>query len=251
MTGVGIGRRAAAQRIALHALAPLAALAWPAVAAGERRRAIAPPVGDFRLERALTRGLGGGAEIVVTRHWRIAFAKTDAGVAVSGEQIHAAVIAPPRLATLAEIERTRSTAALFPLLLDAAGLIRAYGGQGNGGQDDVALTRAIESGRALMASLTRTGVESEDARSFLAKLASMSAGAVSRPPQDLFFPQPGSDTATRDLALPDGGTGSITVTSLSRAALTTGLLELAERRIVTRVAGSERITLEIWRLAQV
>lgn len=249
MTGGGIGRRTAAQRIALHALAPIAALAVPIGGAAAVARPIAAPSGSYRLERVLVRGLSGGAEIVVTRHWRIGFARTRSGMAVSGEQIHAAVAAPPRLAELAEIERTRSTASLFPILLDSTGLIQRDM-TGRRGGDEAAFQRALHSGRALLSALTLTAAEGEDARSFLARLANMSAGAVSRLPQDLFFPRPGEETTSQDLALPDGGTGSITVTALTRAAPATGLLEVVERRIVTRVAKSERTTIERWSLAE-
>lgn len=249
MTGGGIGRRTAARRIALHALAPIAALAIPVGRAAAGTRPIATPAGNFRLERVLVRGLSGGAEIVVTRHWQIGFAPTRGGMAVSGEQVHAAVAAPPRLAELAEIERTRSTASLFPILLDSAGLIQRDV-TGRQGGDEAAFQRALDYGRALLGALTLTAAEGDDARSFVAKLSNMSAGAVSRLPQDLFFPRPGEETTSRDLTLPGGETGSITVTALTRAAPVTGLLDVVERRIVTRVADSERTTFERWALAR-
>lgn len=245
MSGSDLGRRAAVQRFAALALAPFAALGRPA-AAGDTLRTVALPTGNFRLERTLTRGLGDGARIVVTRQWRIAFAPVTTGIAVTGEQIYVAIDSPPRLAALSEIERTRSTAAMFPILLDPTGLIR----RGNGQGDDAAWRRALDTGRTMIESLTMTDADRQDARSFLAKLANLSAGAVSQLPEDLFFPRTGSETTTRELPLPDGGRGLIMVNAIARAAPSTGLLEVTERRIVTRVAESERSTVERWAMAK-
>lgn len=246
MNGGGIQRRTAMARLGLTALAPFAALGMPLGGAGAARRGVAVPSGAFRLERILTRDLAGGAAIVVTRGWRIAFAGDDAGMMVSGEQTFADVAAPPALAALADIERSRSASEVFPLALDGAGLIRSSSRDLNGAP----LVRALETGRALVHSLPLVAADRRDAHSFMAQLAGLSAGAVSRMPRDLFFPQPGRDTTTRVIALPGGGAGSIAVISSASAAADTGLLVTSERRIVTRIEDSERNASERWTLTR-
>lgn len=246
MSGGGIERRAAVQRLALGALLPLAALGTPLSRLAAGRRAIEIPSGAFRLERVLTRGLGDGAAIVVTRHWRIAFAPSAGGITVSGVQTFADIAAPPVLAPLAAIERARSASDLFPLAIDEAGLIRGGGSSGDG----AALIRALETGRALVDALSLPQSERLDANGFLAHLSTLSASAVSRLPRDLFFPEPGNDSTAREIALPGGETGSVAIVSQVSAMPGTGLLASSERRIVTRVAASQRLASERWILVQ-
>ena len=247
MSGTGMERRVAAKRLALAALVPFAALPVPIGAALAARRGVSVPLGSFRLERVLSRQLSGDAAIVVTRRWRIAFAAGASGMTVSGEQISADVAAPAGLAPLAAIERARSASEIFPLMLDETGLIlpsaRAPG--------TPQLVRALETGRALVQSLPILATEREDAREFMAQLASLSAGAVSQLPRDLFFPQPGDNETRRDLMFPGGGKGSITVTASTQAADDSGLLVASERRIVTRLADSARGAGERWTLTPI
>ena len=245
MNGTGIQRRVAVRRLALGALLPLSALGFPFTGAAASRRGVRVPAGAFRLERILSRQLARGAAIVVTRRWRIRFAREGRGMAVSGEQIFADVTAPAALAALAAIERSRSATEVFPVALDDAGLILSSSGQDGA----VTLVRALETGRALLRSLPLDAVDHQDAQRFMAELAGLSAGAVSRMPRDLFFPQPGRDTATRDIALPGGGTGSIVVVSSASAAADTGLLTASVRQIVTRLQGIERNASERWSLS--
>lgn len=247
MSGGGIQRRTALRRLAWGALVPFAALGAPPGLVQATGRRITIPVGAFRLERVLTRGLNDAAAIVVTRRWRIAFARTGIGTVVNGEQTFADVAAPEGLAPLAAIERSRSASGVFPLTIDAEGLIA----EGSVSQKGEVMVRALETGRALVNSLPLLEATRLDARSFMAQLSMLSAGTVSRLPRDLFFPQPGGDTITREIALPGGETGSIAVTARARAAVETGLLIASERLVVTRLADSERIASEHWSLTAV
>lgn len=231
-------------RLTLAALLPFSALGLPSGRVSAGRRGVAAPGGAFRLERILVRELSGGGEIVVTRRWKIRFARSRGGLAVSGEQTFATVAAPPALAALAAIERSRSAPDVFPLALDDAGLILSSGRS----PDPATLVRALETGRALLESLPIAAEDRQDAHTFMTQLAGLSARAVSRMPRDLFFPQAGRDATTRDIALPGGDTGSIAVVSSASAAADTGLLVASERRIVTRIGGSERHTAERWTL---
>lgn len=243
----GIGRRVAAKRLALAALVPFAALPGPIGAALAARRSVRVPVGSFRLERVLSRELGEEAAIVVTRRWQVAFAGGDRGMTVTGEQISAEVAAPAGLAPLAALERARSASEIFPLLLDETGLIVPNSRTPGAPQ----LVRALETGRILVQAMPLPPSELEGAREFMAQLASLSAGTVSRLPRDLFFPQAGQDETTRNLVLPGGEEGSITVTVSTHAAADSGLLVASERRIVTRLADSARGAGERWTLTSI
>jgi hypothetical protein len=242
MNGGGIERRAALVRLA--ALLPFAALGLPQAKAHASVRAVAVPGGWFRLDRFLVRELSGGGAILVTRQWRIGFAQAENGMTVTGAQIAVEVAAPPALGELAELERSRSASEIFPLTLDSAGLIRSAGGR----PGEAALVRALETGRMLIQALPLAEAERYDARRFLAELAGLGAGAVSRLPRDLLFPRPGRDSTMRDIALPGGETGSILVTASASAAAGTGLLIASERQIVTRVGDSARRATERWSL---
>lgn len=243
----GIQRRAAVRRLGWGSVLPLAALGAPLGRVRAGRREIAVPAGAFRLERILTRELSDGAAIVVTRHWRIGFARADGGIVVSGEQTFADVDAPAVLAPLASIERSRSASNLFPLTIDDGGQIRGSS-QGENGD---AVVRALETGRTLINSLPLGEAERLDARNFMTHLSTLSANAVSRLPSDLFFPRPGEHQTTRDIALPSGESGSIAVTARASVAPDTGLLVSIERRVVTRIEASERITAERWTLTSI
>lgn len=244
MSGRGYDRREAAGRIAAAALLPFAALGSPLSSAEAAPRVPATPAGRFLLERVLTRELGDGASIVVTRRWRIGFAAARPGMSVSGEQTFAEVVAPPRLSPLAQLEQARSTAEMFPIRLDRTGQIAGT----ERGMDAAHLMRAIDTGRAL---LERAGAPdaAQDARGFMAQLAAMGAEAVSTIPRDLFFPAPARKSAMRDVALPDGSKGTIKVDTDASVYVETGLLRASERVIVTRIGSSTRASREGWSLA--
>ena len=243
MSEEGIARRTASRRIAVAALLPFAALSARPLAASTLTP-LPVPNGIFRLERVLSRGLGDGNAIVVMRQWRMVFARSGPGLSVSGEQTSAEVAAPPSLAPLAALERARSASGMFPIALDAAGLIVAGGEEGDSPQ----LVRAFETARALFASLPHSPDQQEDAKAFIANLARMSASAVSQLPRDLFFPQSGAETSSQAIALPGGDVGTITVTASATAAADSGLLMSSRRQIVTRVHDSERTASEAWSL---
>lgn len=241
MSGSGITRRGAASLAAAGALLPLAALGAPVRAASIAR--VQAPAGIFRLERILTRELGDGKAIVVTRHWSCRFSPTGRGIAVTGEQIACDVAAPPNLESLAALERARRDAA-FPLALDDAGQIVSTGSA----RDAPETIRALDTARALFASVALSAGVRREARQFIAELGQASATAISRMPRDLFFPVIGSSTSTRVIALPGGGNGTITVAASAAGDAATGLLTVSDRLITTRIEGSIRSSGECWAL---
>lgn len=243
MSDGGYDRRQVAGRIAAAALLPFAALGAPLSAA--RPRARAAPSGSYALQRVLTRELGDGAAIAITRRWRIAFAPREGGLLVAGEQTFADVAAPAPLAPLAALERSRCTSRLFPIALDALG--RIANGE-SGGMDAAQLLQAIETGRAMLGKGAGAATLAGEAGAFLAELSRLGAEAVSTMPRDLFFPAPARSEAERKVALPQGGTGTVSVATQASADPDTGLLRASERVIATRVASSLRISREAWSL---
>jgi hypothetical protein len=243
MSARGFDRRRVVERIAVAALLPFAALGAPLSTAVAAPRARTAPVGRFLLERVLTRELGDGAAIVVTRRWRIGFLAVEAGMAVTGEQTFAEVVAPPSLSPLASLEKGRSTADMFPIALDRAGHIA--GSQRS--MDAAHLLRAIDAARAMLQRAATPDI-AQDSRAFMAQLTGLGAEAVSAMPRDLFFPPPTHSTATRNIALPEGGTGAIRVDTSARVYPDTQLLRASERVILTRLGASTRLSRERWEL---
>lgn len=246
MSGGGYDRRQVAVHIAA-ALLPLAALGMPFSPAKALPRTRAAPAGSFTLQRVLTRELGDGAAIVVTRRWRIRFAPAAPGMFVAGEQTFAEVAAPPTLSPLAALEKARSTAKMFPIRLDGRGHIAGSDQEMNAAE----LLRAIQVGQAMLQSGPGGAAMAHDARSFMAQLARMGAEAVSAMPRDLFFPVAAHSTATRDVALPGGERGTISMAIDASADARTGLLRASERVVVTRVGGSVRTSREGWSLTPI
>ncbi|MBX7458710.1 hypothetical protein K3152_10680 [Qipengyuania sp. 1NDH17] len=206
-------------------------------------RGITFPEGRFILRRELERGLGGGAAIVVTRNWECSFDQIGAGASVRGTQGRCDVKAPPALAALAEMERSRKVTGLFPMKLDNEGHIFDWGGRGATG-----IEAALRAADARIDSLTLADGDKRDAKAWLAQVGSTAAEVVSQVPRDLFFPEAGKRTENRKMALPDGQTGSYDITIEAEARQSDGLLVSSERRIVTRIGDSSRIARERWTL---
>lgn len=238
-------RRAAAARIAALALLPAAALGAPLAPLLANPRPVECPGGPFELERILTRGLADGAAIVVTRRWQIRFAPRKPGLTVDGRQIFVDVSAPPVLAPLAALERARSTAGMFPIALDEQGLIVNV----DASADDTPLQRAIAASLEMFRS--RAGDEAaNDATHFMTELARAGSAAVSATPRDLFFPASAPDSSTRQIDLPGGGSGSISVETAASVDPATGLLRSIRRSVRTRIADDERRASELWALSR-
>jgi len=69
-------------------------------------------------------------------------------------------------------------------------------------------------------------------------------------PRDLFFPRHLVLNETRPLALPDGTAGEFELAYAARATPGAAWLGRAERRVTTRLAGSERFSSETWSMAE-
>src|SRR5690606_5753821 len=94
------------------------------------------------------------------------------------------------------------------------------------------------------------GVDDEAAaRNFLTGMQEAAASLITRPPADLFHPSSGGFEDRRDVTLPDGGTGSLSLRFSASVDPASGLMREAERMVVTRVGQSERRTIERWSLS--
>lgn len=203
------------------------------------------PAGDMLLTRVLVRELGDGAAITVRREWRIAFARQGRGIGITGTQTACRVETPPALAALARIEQERSTQALFPILLSEAGLVIAHGAAEVSRAD---MARALREAEGLIARLARSEEQQDGLRRYLGAMLGSAEGQFETLPADLFFPSGRPQRRVESLALPDGLAGQFELAWEARAVAQGRILAEGERQVVTRLAGRERRSREVWSL---
>jgi hypothetical protein len=210
-------------------------------------RPFAPTEAPLVLTRKVWRTLGDGKEIVVTRRYAVQFARRGDGYLLDGRLIDAAVEAPPVLAALAELERNRPEAGLFPVLLDGAGRIREVAGT----QQDQPTPRESARNKAeeIITSAPMAAAQKQEAGAFLKQLAAQ--GVLAAWPADLFNPVPGERHEHRRIALPSGQEGEVDVSLKVEGALSSGLPRLVERTVTTVLAGTSRTSRERWTLGPV
>jgi len=220
----------------------------PAHAAGERPgpaavAAFAPPEGAL-LTRELRKDFARGGELVSRRTYAIRFVPEGAGWRVEGNLVDNAVEAPPGVAPeLIALERNRADSGLFPLHLDAQGLIVRQAG----GSDPANEAATITAAQGFLAGkLPETDRAAAVAMAVALQARARSAGGTW--PADLFRPRPGARREVRRLPVGNGSAGTVTIT-VSAADRADGLLERLERRVVTETAGSRRTSTETWTLA--
>ncbi len=226
------------------ALLPLAAIAASGQVAGapEAERFVAP-TGPTTLTRSVRRVLADGKEVVSSRTYALRFVREGEGYRVEGSQVDCTVDAPAALAALAEVERKRVDAGLFPLRLDAFGRIVDSSAKGDAASRREAAAKV--SGR-VSASALGAG-DKVEAQGFVAGLVER-GGAQAVWPADLFVAARGERNETRRLALPGGGEGTVTVAT--RAAGDTGVAAAAtfERIVTTELGISRNVVRELFTL---
>jgi hypothetical protein len=194
--------------------------------------------------RRLTRELPGGYAIVVERGFTVRFAALADGFRIDGEQVSSSVEAPPNLAAYAAIEQKRIERGIFPIELDASGLIRSVPGP----TAPTGATQGVELALAQIKTMPLPEGDRDEARAFLLGLEQAAGRISSAPPPDLFTPPATAEQATREVMLPGGLAGSIASRFSGTVSPATGLLDQAERVVTTETAGSTRRTLEHWSL---
>ncbi len=207
---------------------------------------VAFPVRPMRLSRRLERSLRDGANIVVRRSWQIDFAAQGQGIGITGVQLEAQVDAPASLAPLAEIEQSRSTADMWPMLLSGEGRILAAGIETR--EEDMAA--ALREAERIIAQRPLPATERETQRQYLAELGRAGSSILDTMPADLFFPAGEPFRSRRIVDLPSGLTGQFEVTYEAHCAPTQNWLERAERHVVTQVGQSQQTANEIWEMAE-
>lgn len=200
----------------------------------------------MRLARRLERRLRNGASILVERSWQVEFARQGRGVAVSGVQLSANVQAPARLAELAELEQSRSTAQMWPILLSGEGRIIAAGEYIR----DEDLTAAIRQAEAIIAARNQGLAVEARLDEFLGQMQRAGTSLLEQLPPDLFYPAEGEHEIARPVILPEGLKGEFVMTYVAHKAMGRQWLGRAERRIATRIGDDERRSSEIWELSE-
>lgn len=235
----GITRR----RVLGGAIVALVTRASPLVAAGH----LNIPGKPMRLVRRLERGMRGGAVITVERAWKISFRPQDAGIAVSGEQISVSVDAPEALAPLARIERSRSTSEMFPIRLTANGSIASIGPYA----ESTDLAQAVRKAEAEISQRAIPAAAKAQQKQYLAQLQRAAGSFLDQLPRDLFFPAAQPSRTVREVSLPNGLVGEFEVLYEARQTPDHGWLDLAVRRVVTRIGDSERHSREVWSMSEI
>jgi hypothetical protein len=226
-----------------------AALLLPLGAAARAEAAgFAPPAGAMRYTRNLRREMIDGSEIETERFFTVRFVPDAGRYRIEGEES-----APPRVSGPAvieaflQLERERRETGLFPIALDRAGRIVDEPSRAGSPQ----LDRAVEEALHRVAASGLAPDDQAAARTFLFGLHQAAGSLIASPPADLFRPPSAPRGESRDVALPGGGTGTVSLTFAASADPATGLMRKAERQIRTCLGPSERRTSERWTLVSV
>lgn len=210
-------------------------------------RPFAPPESPLVLTRTVWRTLADGKEIVVRRRYAVRFSRQEDGFTLEGRLLDASVEAPPMLAALADIERQRSDAGLFPMRLDGAGRIRP----GTPAESAPAVRResAVAQAHGMLAASPLTLTQRQESGTFLRQLAAQ--GAAASWPVDLFNPTSAERVERRRISLPGGQEGEVAVSVKALGLQADGLPSEVERTVTTVLAGTARTSRERWTLSQV
>ena len=114
--------------------------------------------------------------------------------------------------------------------------------------EDQTRERLLAAARDFIVKAQMTDAERTAALAMVAKLQAQARAAGGNWPADLFRPASGEHQESRELPLPDGSTGKVTVTITATDA-PGGLLDRLQRRVVTELGGSARLSTETWTLA--
>ncbi|WP_347302642.1 hypothetical protein V5740_11630 [Croceibacterium sp. TMG7-5b_MA50] len=243
------GRRLMVLALAIPALVtlPLPVMAEqvlaPPPADGQAPRFTPPPT-PMLYTRRLQRELADGKLFVVTRSFAIRFEPVADGFRVTGEQVGVEVDAPPSLARFVQLERQRVEQGLFPLQLTATGQIVGLKEVNQAPQLDSAIAQVLTN----IAEVVRPAADAAQLARFARAIHENALLLLTTLPPDLFAPEREEHKESRTLNLPDGGEGIVTASYRASRLSGSGLLQAAEREIVTEVDGHRKRTLESWTL---
>lgn len=241
---VGISRRSAlAGLFGMGALSVSGVWSAPARALAH----VSLPSGPMRLSRVVERSLVDGASIRVERIWDLTFASQSQGISVTGVQIEAQVDAPSNLASIAEIERERSTDSMWPILLGEDGAIMAA----SSGTREEDLSAALREAERMISARDIPAPSIAQQRTYLARLQQASSSLLDQLPRDLFYPTGLPIRSYEEMELPGGIKGSFELTYEANKVPEHGWLDRAIRRVVTHVGESENSATERWALREI
>ncbi|BDI59835.1 hypothetical protein [Qipengyuania nanhaisediminis] len=209
-------------------------------------RAVRLPSGPLRLTRRIERDLVDGKQIIVERSWQVAFSPAGRDIAIHGQQLHARVDAPELLAPIAAIEESRSTDAMWPVILGPDGQIAAAG-------KDIAdrdLAAVIREGEKILKARPMPETERSARLQYLSEMQRAGSSLLDRLPGDLFYPRLGPVRTVRSLEVPGGVTGEFELYYNAVPAYEHGWLDSAERIVTTRIGAYEQRACEYWQLSQ-
>ncbi len=229
--------------IALGAALAPALISRQAVAQSSGLRSIAPPAQPMTYRRSLERFMRGGESFKATRDFSVRMTSHGLGYRVEGFQTAVRVEAPASLHQFVDLEERRVEDGVFPLTLDAAGLITEGRGPVAFGPE---VEIAMESVR--QTALRVDGPDVDELRQLVSAMHQAGAGLITYLPQDIFAPVTSDRTDRRIIELPWGDTGSVTTIFHGERDPVTGLMCNADREVITEMAGDRRRTLESWQL---
>lgn len=203
--------------------------------------AFSAPAGSLTLTREMRRTIGRSKQIVTRRSYEIRFIPEGEGWRVDGTLISSEVEAPAELAELAALEKARKDDGLFPLTLDSQGLIVAQRAPADAAATDKARAVANQA----VEKINMTSSDKTVAKQMIQRIATQSQASSGSWPVDLFRPPVEPVIDVRSIALPDGNQGRVTVTMLARPNSTGGLQQL-DRRVLTEIGGTSRLSEETW-----
>ena len=204
------------------------------------------PPSPMRLSRRLDRTLTGGNMLTVWRSWEVDFARQSRGIVITGRQLNARVTAPAGLEALTQLEESRSTADMWPILLSERGRILAAGGSGN----DADLAAAIEIARELIEARDLSESAEISQLAILNEMQQASATLFDSLPDDLFYPTGEPVRSVQSIELPNGLSGEFEVTYDAEFAENGGWLVRAVREVITRIGITEKRAREEWVLSE-
>ncbi len=237
--------RQAALLAGAMAIMPVVAAAMPSVSAATSRPAqFQPPREPMVLTRTLHRALPGGAEVKTRRSYEVRFVSDGDGYRIDGELLETLVDAPPALQALAALEKRRPDDSMFPMRLDARGLLKPAESPVT---SSATSQQAVDLALRHIDRLNLPAGQAKEARTFVNQIRNRTGHTPW--PDDLFNPAPGQRRQVQTIPLPNGGQGQVSIEIEAHADAPTGLLASFARTVTTELGGDSRITREIWTLS--
>ena len=236
-------------------VAGLALMAGPARAAPDQSAGASPaeqvatpfvaPAAPMILSRTLRRPLPGGADFIATRSYEIRFVREGEGHRIDGRLVEVDVKAPASLSAFAEIERNRPDTGMFPLRLDAAGMLLPVAGSPSGSE----VRSATELVLARLGERQMPALDMLEAQAFAQRIGQRPT--MSQWPADVLRPLATSSSRSSPVPLPGGVTGQITIEIAASTQGGSGLMREMTRTVTSDLGGDLRRTIETWTLTAV